>query len=1115
VETESQHAPPVVAVVLVHDPGEWFDECLDAFADQDYPNLRFLFLAAGIDEESGGEAASEDPARSGDVVPSEVTIESRVKVRLPDAFVRRLNANTGFGPSVNEVLRLVEGDNGFFLFSHDDVAPEPDAIRAMVEELYRSNAGVVGPKLTEWDDPGVLQSVGLGLDRFGEVDQVVEPGEVDQEQHDGVRDVFVLPSSFLLVRADLFRELDGFDPAIDYYGDDIEFCWRVHHSGARVVVAPAARVRHRRDLPERRPDLNPLALEARHRMRTVVTLTGRARLPGRIFELILLTLSELVVGLFTGKFRQAWASTRALFGLIPRIPSITARRRAIKPLRRVPEREVLGLQQRGSARLNSYLRSRDTATYVGADANIRRWRQSTTAPVIAWFVVLAALFIGSRSVISNGIPAVGEFLRFPESPRMLLESFLSGWNPNGAGATSDNPTGWATISALSVFTLFRMGLLHTLFILGLVVVGLIGLWKLATVFPSTRARIAALLVYAATPLMSGALAIGSLNTLVAYAATPWFIHTLRRAVGVETADPRAAQLDLVDGLIDLPWPERLRRTLQAALVLGLAAAFTPVVLVIALAAGLLLAIGTLIAFAPWRTAMRYVLLTVGAVAAAGLLNFPWITSWSWESLVGPSPIGDPSRGLLSVASFEIGPTDFAYLALALYLPVVAAVALARAWRLTWAIRSAALVIGFGAVAVLGDQGRLPFQPPEAGVLLAPVAVGLAISAASALAAFDLDVRGGTFGWRQPLGLAASAAVVVGLVPGILAIGDGSWGMPTTPLSTALETKVTGEGDYRTLLVGDARLLPVPSTEYRDGISFALIDSRELDTRARWASPDTPADEAIIFALDQIADGSTLRSGQLLTPLGIRYIAVPQIDGVVSTTADPIEPPAGLVDALDRQLDIRNLFDVDTYELYEVADWLSISTLLQGEAAEATTTAGADAILSADLRGAVPIFPGADNLSTSVSSVDSGAVHLAVPFDENWKVDVDDESVAARRAFGTTTAYDVAGGVATLRYSTPPVRSLLVAFELVLWLVAAFGAARVTVPLARRRGPLISDETLIHLDEPEIGFDPGLDMSGNLARPDLDGDLVDDETTLDSPVGSPEPDAPAPTEGAAP
>ena len=221
-------------------PRPWFEETLGSLAEQDYPNLNTLFLARR-------RARSTRPA---------TTSRGCITARLPDAYVRELGANPGFGAAANEVLRLVEGDNGFFCFCHDDVALEPDTIRALVEELYRSNAGIVGPKLVSWDDAGLLQHVGLGLDRFGEVDPIIEPGEYDQEQHDAVSDVFVLPSACLLVRADLFRALGGFDPAISFHGDDVDLCWRAHLSGARVVVAPQARVRHREELTVRRPELH-------------------------------------------------------------------------------------------------------------------------------------------------------------------------------------------------------------------------------------------------------------------------------------------------------------------------------------------------------------------------------------------------------------------------------------------------------------------------------------------------------------------------------------------------------------------------------------------------------------------------------------------------------------------------------------------------------------------------------------------------------------------------------------------------------------------------------------------------------------------------------------------
>jgi GT2 family glycosyltransferase len=227
-------APPVVAVIVTCDPGPWFAETLRAFAAQEYPELSVLVLDAG---------SAQDPTA---VVASE----------LPGAFVRLLGVNRGFGASANEVLTMVEGAS-HFLFCHDDVAPAPDAVHFLVEESYRSNAGVVAPKLVSWDDPGRLLHVGMAVDKGGAVVDRVEPGEVDHGQHDAVRDVFLAPGGCTLVRADLFAELGGFDPDIFVMGEDLDLCWRAQIAGARVLVAPQARVRHlevlasgRRQLPD-------------------------------------------------------------------------------------------------------------------------------------------------------------------------------------------------------------------------------------------------------------------------------------------------------------------------------------------------------------------------------------------------------------------------------------------------------------------------------------------------------------------------------------------------------------------------------------------------------------------------------------------------------------------------------------------------------------------------------------------------------------------------------------------------------------------------------------------------------------------------------------------------
>ena len=82
--------PSVVCVMVVHEPGDWFDETLQALAAQDYPNFRTLFLLS--------------PAPADEIADT----TARIRSVIPGAFVREAQLAGGFGPTANEVLRLVE-----------------------------------------------------------------------------------------------------------------------------------------------------------------------------------------------------------------------------------------------------------------------------------------------------------------------------------------------------------------------------------------------------------------------------------------------------------------------------------------------------------------------------------------------------------------------------------------------------------------------------------------------------------------------------------------------------------------------------------------------------------------------------------------------------------------------------------------------------------------------------------------------------------------------------------------------------------------------------------------------------------------------------------------------
>ena len=195
---------------------------------------------------------------------------------------------------------------------------DPDAVRVMVEEAYRSNAAIVGPKFVDYDHPEVLVEVGMAIDHYAVPFSVIEPGEIDQEQHDGVRDVFFVSHATMLVRADLFRELDGFDAATAPGSDDIDLCWRARLLGARVLVdaaqpgTPSARDRGRRtpDCGASRPQEARAATQAR--VRVLVKSYSAVALLWVLPSGFVLTLGEAVALALTGRWRHALAVVTGL-----------------------------------------------------------------------------------------------------------------------------------------------------------------------------------------------------------------------------------------------------------------------------------------------------------------------------------------------------------------------------------------------------------------------------------------------------------------------------------------------------------------------------------------------------------------------------------------------------------------------------------------------------------------------------------------------------------------------------------------------------------------------------------------------------------------------------------
>ena len=1007
------YAPPVVAVVVADEPGEWFEEALASLRDQDYPNQSVLVMDSG----GGG---------GGD-------LSRRVASVLPDAYLRRIETRSGFAAMANDVLETVKGAS-FLVFCHDDVALAPDAVRLMVEEALRSNAGVVGSKIVEWDRPDRLLDVGLAVDKTGACTQVVERGELDQEQHDGVRDVFAVSATCMLVRADLFGELGGFDATMGDHGADVDFCWRAQLIGARVVVTPEARARHRLERSEP-VDAGIDRLVTRNHLRSMLKNYSLLHLVRVLPQAAVVSVFEAVIALLARRWAEAGELVSAWAWNLRHLPELRSLRRAVKRSRAVPDSEVRRLQVRGSVRLTFYLQRRlhaeeraqalVAAGHELVDTVVGRGPVRAATMLLA--VVALAVLVGTRDLLGGRLPAVGELAPFPRVST-LLSHYVSGWRTTGMGSEWAAPPLFGVLGLAGSLLLGNVDLLQKILVLGAWPVAAVGMWRLARPFDSTLARVVGVIAYLVVPLSYNSLARGVWGGILAYAAAPWLLLQLLRLARLEPfAEP---------GRGPARWPEML----GFGMLLALVAAFVPVIAVAAVLAGVGLAVGSLVVGGRSAT-LGAVVAAAGGVGVAFVLLLPWsfqlIHPDGWSTVTGVARATGEGFGLGALLRFHVGPMGSSPLGWAFLVAAALPLILGKGWRLEWAVRFWMAALVCVGVAWASGRGWLPLRLESPDVLLAPAAAALAAAAALGAVAFEIDLRGYRFGWRQGASVAAGAVLGVASLPLLAAVPDGRWHLPATEVarSVAWMEPEAARGAFRVLWVGDPAVLPLDGWRLADGIAYGTSRNGPPELTDLLPGPPSGPTEKIADALRIAGQGGTARLGRLLAPMAIRYVVVPRQLASGDADDDGRDLPAGLSRALNSQLDLRVLPSDASAAVYENTSWGPGRASVQAPLATGAFSEGLGA--GADLSANRPVLPGAGPVRFSGPLPDGSQVFLSESLSSRWELTVGGDRADRSDAFAVANVFSPdRTGSARLRFRTPVLRYLAVAVHLALWIVVA-------------------------------------------------------------------------------
>ncbi|MGH9276210.1 MAG: hypothetical protein ACRDZU_16320, partial [Acidimicrobiales bacterium] len=936
----------------------------------------------------------------------------------------------------------------------------PDVVRLLVEEAFRSNAAIVGPKLVAWDDPRRLLQVGQGIDHAGYITPLVERGELDQEQHDAVRDVFTIPGACTLVRADLFAEIGGFDEGIDLHYDDVSLCWRTHIAGARVIVAPSALVRHLESLDKRRPVDDRRRLQNRHRLRVVLSCYSTLGLVRALPKSVVLQLLEAIYSLLVGRTANARDIAAGWVWNAQRLGELRDARRQVAAFRRVPDSEVRRFMSRGSARFNQYVRGQigggeDRLTGLarsGRDVAGALRSGTLRLSAIVWATVAFVLLAGSRHLITRGVPAVGELVSFTSSPMDLLREWASGWRTAGLGSEAPAPTAYGLLGGLGLAAAGTMGLLRTVLTVGLVPLGAVLAYRLAGPLGSRRAQLAALLVYVCNPLPYNALAAGRWSALALYAVGPLVVALLARASGLA---PFGA-----GGGTRGPGVRHTRfRHLVLALgfITALLAALVPVAVAIIPAMALALALGSIIVYRT-KGSGRMLVAAGGAAVLAIALHLPWsldllLPGTPMSAITGPQSAPGVSD-LGALLRFEVGPLGAGLLGWVFLVAAALPLLIGRDERHAWAVRGWTLAIVFWALAWVAQRGDAPFALPDVDLLLAPCVVGLALSTAMGVAAFEVDLPGYRFGWRQIASGLAAAAVALGAIPVLGAAFDGRWSMPAGDHSRALGF-IDAENDelsFRVLWLGDPAALPLGSWQLSEGVAYATTDAGTPRAQDLWAGSDDGRTSLLADAIDLARSGQTARLGRLLAPMGVRYIVAPERLAPAPFGTEERPLPAGLRATLDAQLDLEPIDVPAGLTVFRNQAYFPTRAVVSA-ANTPPDQGGIAAAIGIDLSRARLALPDRDgHLEWSGSTEADSTVLLSAAHSGRWELVVDGRAAHQTKPFGWANGFTVTdAGHGTLRFKAPVLRYVALLLQILAWLWVARILLRARMDPAARSG----------------------------------------------------------------
>ena len=533
----------VTAVLVSHNGAVWLPEVVAALTSQTRP----IDLITAVD--TGSQDASTKLLKS-----------ARISYIAADV-------ETGFGAAVSMAVdKLPKAvDHEWILLIHDDCAPAPTALAELLAAVDdRPQVVMVGPKLLGWHDRTHLLEAGISIAGNGARWTGLEPLEYDQGQHDGIYDVLAVSTAGALIRRDVFEELDGLDPNLTLFRDDVDFGWRARAAGHSVMVATAAVAFHAQASATERRVVEvdgaflhrPLLLDRRNAAYVLLANSSWWILPWLVIQILGSAIARAIGFLIAKLPGYAADEILAVGALIIRPGSLINARKIRRKQRFVSARVIAefipprwsqirlafeGVIDAIRAKLfpenaqvssTSVLDPNDDEDLL-TPVNTKHWFTVFKRPEAIGFLLIALIsIVNSRNRF--GALVGGALPISPAGATDLWQTYFESWHQVGMGSSVATPT-WVAITATAslVFLGKVQFLITTFFLVAPVLMMFTASKLLKRLTKNSWISVPAAFLYAISPVAIAAISTGHIATVLFLILAPYVALLLRDIEQIE------------------------------------------------------------------------------------------------------------------------------------------------------------------------------------------------------------------------------------------------------------------------------------------------------------------------------------------------------------------------------------------------------------------------------------------------------------------------------------------------------------------------------------------------------------------------------------------------------